>query len=83
MPRRASKNQESEDATTIALRVVETALGESLVPPKKNPHAVALSQLGASKGGKARAAKLSSKRRVQIAVKAAQVRWETRRKKAD
>ena len=42
---------------------------------KKNPHAVALSKLGASKGGKARAAKLSPERRVEIARKAAEARW--------
>lgn len=36
---------------------------------KKNPAAVALSKLGASKGGAARAAKLSPERRSQIAKK--------------
>jgi hypothetical protein len=44
-------------------------------PRKKNPAAVALGLLGASKGGKARAAKLSSSQRRQIAKKAAQKRW--------
>ena len=34
---------------------------------KKNPHAVALGKMGGAKGGKARAAKLSAKRRRQIA----------------
>jgi hypothetical protein len=34
---------------------------------RKNPAAVALGRLGASKGGKARAAKLSAKRQAQIA----------------
>ncbi|HET7422456.1 MAG TPA: hypothetical protein VFJ92_02775 [Gemmatimonadales bacterium] len=34
---------------------------------RKNPAAVALGGLGTSKGGKARAAKLSAKRRAQIA----------------
>jgi hypothetical protein len=42
---------------------------------KKNPAAVALSKLGASKGGKARAAKLSAKERSAIAKLAAQARW--------
>jgi len=36
---------------------------------------VALSKLGASKGGKARAEKLSEKRRKEIAKKAAKARW--------
>lgn len=37
----------------------------------------ALGRLGASKGGQARAAKLSKKRRVQIAKKAGRARWKT------
>ena len=41
----------------------------------KNPAAVALSRLGGLKGGKARADKLTSARRVEIAKKAAQARW--------
>ena len=43
---------------------------------KKNPAAVALSKLGASKGGLARAKKLSKKRRVEIARNAIQARWK-------
>lgn len=43
--------------------------------PEKNPAAVALGRLGGLKGGKARAEKLSSKRRTQIAKKAAAKRW--------
>lgn len=43
--------------------------------PTKNIHAQALAALGASKGGKARAAKLTPRRRRQIARKAAQARW--------
>lgn len=44
---------------------------------KKNPHAVALSALGASKGGKARAAKLPREERREIARVAARARWES------
>jgi len=44
-------------------------------PRKKNPAAVALGRLGASKGGKARAAKLSANQRRKIAKKAARTRW--------
>jgi len=59
-----------------ALRVVEEVIGEVLKPAEgKNPHAQALAALGASKGGKARAQKLSAKRRKDIARKAAQPRW--------
>ena len=42
----------------------------------KNPAAVALGRLGGLKGGKARAAKLSAKKRKEIAKKAAKARWE-------
>ncbi|MBU6411191.1 MAG: hypothetical protein KGR98_12460 [Verrucomicrobia bacterium] len=42
---------------------------------KKNPAAVALSKLGASRGGKARAAKLSAKERSRIARLAVETRW--------
>jgi hypothetical protein len=43
--------------------------------PKKNPAAVALGKLGGSKGGHARAASLSPRKRKQIAKKAAAARW--------
>jgi hypothetical protein len=41
----------------------------------KNPAAVALGRLGGLKGGAARAAALSPKKRSQIAAKAAKARW--------
>jgi hypothetical protein len=47
----------------------------------KNPHAVALSRLGAKKGGKARAAALSAEKRREIAQKASLVRWSKEKKK--
>lgn len=49
------------------------------MPRKKNPHAVALSKLGAAKGGNARAAKLTAEQRREIARKAAEARWARRR----
>jgi hypothetical protein len=48
------------------------------IPPEqdtRNPHAVAMSKLGASKGGKARAAAMSPAKRKAIAKKAAAKRW--------
>jgi hypothetical protein len=42
---------------------------------QKNPAAVALSRLGASKGGVARALVLSANQRSRIAKKAAKARW--------
>jgi hypothetical protein len=65
-----------------ARRLVEQAIGEQmdgspLIDPDagKNPAALALSKLGASKGGTARAAKLSPEKRKAIAKKAARKRW--------
>jgi len=63
--------------------VVEEAIGERLdgsplpeqEPDTRNPAAVALSKLGAAKGGKARAEALSPKKRKAIAKKAAAARW--------
>jgi hypothetical protein len=55
---------------------VEEATGDVLKPAEgKNVHAQALSALGASKGGKARAEKLSARKRKEIARKAALKRW--------
>ena len=52
----------------------------SLTTREKNPAAVALGRLGGLKGGKARAAKLSAKKRKTIAQKAAKARWTKKRK---
>jgi hypothetical protein len=43
----------------------------------KNEHAAALSKLGASKGGRARASKLTPEQRSQIAREGAEARWST------
>ena len=59
-----------EAANTAAHRIVALTTGE------KNPAAVALGKLGASKGGKARAATLTASARSAIAKKAAQARWK-------
>jgi hypothetical protein len=76
MPTRASRGGKRADPIQNALRVVEEATGAILKPAEgKNPHALALSALGASKGGKARAAKLSKNERKIIARKAAAARW--------
>lgn len=66
-----------KDANELAKYILDVTTGdaEKIEPPKKNPHAQALSKLGASKGGKARSEKLSVKRRKEIAKKAAKTRW--------
>ena len=69
----------TDDVNLIASRIVEetTASAESQ-KPEKNPAAVALGRLGGLKGGMARAKKLSSERRKEIAKKAAKTRWAKR-----
>jgi len=84
MPARASKRR---DFTQIAKAIVDAATGNGppILPPgsppandTRNPHAVAMSKLGASKGGKARAKALSAAKRRAIAKKAAAKRWRKR-----
>jgi hypothetical protein len=53
------------------------------MPKEKNPHAVALSKLGAKKGGKARAAALSDEKRREIARNASLARWAKAKKKTE
>jgi hypothetical protein len=55
------------------------ALSNKDTTPAKNPAAVALGRLGGLKGGKARAEKLSAKKRKEIAQKAAKARWGRKR----
>lgn len=78
MPTRASKRP--RDVNQLAKMIVDMSVGNPIVEDpspirEKNPAAVALGKLGASKGGQARAAKLSPKKRSEIAKKAAMVRW--------
>src|SRR5712692_5752518 len=78
MPSRASRGGKRADFAQNALRVFEEAIGDVLKPAEgKNTHAQALSALGASKGGLARAVKLSDKRKRAIAKKAARAMGET------
>jgi hypothetical protein len=71
------------DANQLAWQVVREATGQSSppveVPDTRNPAAVALSKLGASKGGHARAAALSPAKRRAIAKKAVAARWGKKR----
>jgi hypothetical protein len=53
----------------------EDAAGKSKKGAKRHSAAVVLGRLGGSKGGKARAEKLSSKQRAAIARRAARARW--------
>jgi hypothetical protein len=73
------KKKRLSDVNLIASQIAAEATQEKptqQIPIKeKNPAAVALGRLGGLKGGPARAKKLSSKKRKEIAKKAAKTRW--------
>lgn len=75
MPKRSSS-----DLNQTAFNVVQQSIGQAAPKPEKNPAAVALGRLGGLKGGEARAEKLSSSKRSEIARKAAVSRWKTKKK---
>jgi hypothetical protein len=69
------KKRKPSDISVLAYQIVKEAtqeVKEEIPTREKNPAAVALGTLGGLKGGPARAKKLSSKRRKEIAAKA---RW--------
>lgn len=78
MPERSKKSR-PRDPNQLAYQIMLESTGQA---PKykpeekpKNPAAVALGRLGGLKGGAARAASLSKRKRSQIAAKAAKARW--------
>jgi hypothetical protein len=76
MPDRSRKRP--SDPNELARQVVDEATGEA--PPfdpdaGKDPAAVALGRKGGLKGGKARAAMMTSAERIEAAKKAAEARW--------
>ncbi|MBZ5498574.1 MAG: hypothetical protein LAP85_19435 [Acidobacteriia bacterium] len=78
------RSRRSIDINRMAASIVKDATEEVKPAPEetgKNPAAVALGRLGGLKGGKARAAKLSARKRKEIAKKAAEARWKEARKK--
>lgn len=82
----AKRSGQKRDFMEVAKGIVEQAIGEHMdgTPLEtpidtRNPHAVALGSIGGKKGGRARADKLSAKKRTEIARKAAAARWSTRR----
>ena len=82
MPSRASKPKRPRDTNQLAAFIVkQTTDPDPEQPDTRNPAAVALSKLGASKGGKARAAKLSPARRAEIARLGGLARQKGRKKR--
>jgi hypothetical protein len=83
----AKRSGQKRDFMQVAREVTEHAIGERMdgTPldkpvDRRNPHAVALGSIGGNKGGKARAKKLSAKRRKEIARLAASARWNDKDK---
>lgn len=79
---KAPKPYRPRDLNQLAKALVDEATGEAPEPQldTRDPNAVALGSKGWSKGGRARAAKLTSEQRKEIARKAAAKRWGTRAK---
>jgi hypothetical protein len=82
MPERSKKRPRDPNQLAYQIMLESTGQSPKYTPgtekpadPTKNPNAVALGRLGGLKGGAARAAALSPRRRSQIAAKAAKARW--------
>ena len=73
MPERSSKKQK-QNSSLLDTSIAEEATSKQ--KKEKNPAAVALGRLGGLRGGPARAQKLTTKQRKQIARKAAEARWQ-------
>lgn len=89
MPKRSSIEDEAQLAKSIVDELtadedeaVREQPARETPPSEKNPAAVALGRLGGLKGGKARAEKLSSAKRKEIAQKAAETRWSNQKGKS-
>lgn len=80
MPRRLRKPP--SDPVQAAHSIFAQITGEEprIVPPEKNPAAVALGKLGGAKGGKKRAAGMTAEERKEAARKAAETRWSRAKK---
>lgn len=80
MPKRSRTGK--PDVNQMAANLIDAITGDLPTEeqgPHKNPSAVTLGRLGGLKGGRARAEKLSPKKRKEIARKAAQSRWARRK----
>jgi hypothetical protein len=75
--------RKKKDVNQIAANIIGQLSGdvepEPVADPNKNPAAVALGRLGGLKGGKARAEKLTAKKRSEIAKQASLARWKVRK----
>jgi hypothetical protein len=79
MPDRSKTRPRDPNALAFQVMLESTGQAPKTPPPEikpKNPAAVELGRLGGLKGGAARAAKLTPKKRSQIAARAAKARWK-------
>jgi hypothetical protein len=76
-----SRRKRPRDPAQLAKLIVDIATGEveDREEDGKNPAAVELGRRGGQKGGKARAAKMTSEERSAAARRAVQVRWQKSR----
>lgn len=65
------------DVNQLAKALVDESTGDAqpAEPDARDPHAMALGAKGWSKGGRARAARLTPEERSAIALRAARTRW--------
>jgi hypothetical protein len=85
MPKKKDENESAFHALQEIIARDAERDGVLLNPepqPQKVPTAVKAGRLGGLKGGKARAKRLSGKKRKAIAKKAAKTRWKDNRKQA-
>ncbi len=78
----ATRPKRPRDPNLLAALIVGISTGEIQdTDPNagKNPAAIHRGQLGGIKGGKARAESLSSRKRSEIARKAAAARWQSKK----
>jgi len=76
MPKGPKGQKRPADTVKNAVLVMRIATGETEeAPDTRNQAALSLSKLGASKGGKARAKKLSEAKRKEISAKGVKARW--------
>jgi len=82
LTRPSKKPKRPRDLNQLAYQIVQEATGQAEPPISEEPEdpiraaAAALGRLGGSKGGVARARKLTPARRREIARKAAMSRWK-------
>jgi hypothetical protein len=83
MPKGSSKKRKREDEAQAAVRIMETIIERTEeaetpieITPEMRAAAAAFGRIGGKIGGPARAAKLSAKKRSEIAKAAAQARWK-------